>query len=212
MIKDSNDLTTKDTIIEATKRVLREKGNVTIKEIAEAAFVNIAAINYHFGSKDNLINIVISEMLKDLREEISKIIYQSGYNKENFGGLMATLVDVVFTFAEQNTGIVSYSFVQIVSEPTSTNVLVEFFLKDQEFVQLIISSLKIIFPDVSYETLYAKYLVLFSSFVVPFFLNFSFITKEENKQTKVEMSKAFNQFKDAYVEELKAILTPKPNA
>lgn len=47
-------------------------------------------------------------MLKDLREEISKIIYQSGYNKENFGGLMATLVDVVFTFAEQNTGIVLF--------------------------------------------------------------------------------------------------------
>ncbi|NMD43626.1 MAG: helix-turn-helix transcriptional regulator, partial [Firmicutes bacterium] len=29
--------------------------NVTIREIAERAAVNIAAINYHFSSKENLI-------------------------------------------------------------------------------------------------------------------------------------------------------------
>ncbi len=208
MIKDTNDLTTKDTIITATKQVLKEKGNVTIKEIAEAAFVNIAAINYHFGSKDNLINIVISEMLMELREEISKIIHNKGTDNESFGGLMANFVDVVFKFAEENTGIVSYSFVQIVSQPTSTNVLVEFFMKDEDFLELIIDNLATYFPEASYETLFAKYLVLFSSFVVPFFLNFSMITKETSKHTKVEMTKQFDRFKDAYVEELKTILTP----
>jgi hypothetical protein len=34
------------------------------------------------------------------------------------------------------------------------------------------------------------------------------ITKETSKHTKVEMTKQFDRFKDAYVEELKTILTP----
>lgn len=129
----SNDLTTKETIINATKQVLKQKGNATIKDIADAAFVNIAAINYHFGSKDNLITIVISEMVKGLRDEVAKLIHKRVETKDDFDILMTNLVNVVFQFAEENIGIVSYSFVQIATEPTTSNVLVEFFSKMKSF-------------------------------------------------------------------------------
>lgn len=194
----SNDLTTKETIINATKQVLKQKGNATIKDIADAAFVNIAAINYHFGSKDNLITIVISEMVKGLRDEVAKLIHKRVETKDDFDILMTNLVNVVFQFAEENIGIVSYSFVQIATEPTTSNVLVEFFLQDEEFLSLIINSLQSIFPDASYETLFAKYLVLFSSFVVPFFLNFS-ITTQNTNIPKSELAKYVDQFKGAYI-------------
>ena len=202
----SNDLTTKETIINATKQVLKQKGNATIKDIADAAFVNIAAINYHFGSKDNLITIVISEMVKGLRDEVAKLIHKRVETKDDFDILMTNLVNVVFQFAEENIGIVSYSFVQIATEPTTSNVLVEFFLQDEEFLSLIINSLQSIFPDASYETLFAKYLVLFSSFVVPFFLNFS-ITTQNTNIPKSELAKCVDQFKGAYIAELRSFLT-----
>ncbi|MGI6787858.1 MAG: TetR/AcrR family transcriptional regulator [Acholeplasmataceae bacterium] len=202
----SNDLTTKETIINATKQVLKQKGNATIKDIADAAFVNIAAINYHFGSKDNLITIVISEMVKGLRDEVAKLIHKRVETKDDFDILMTNLVNVVFQFAEENIGIVSYSFVQIATEPTTSNVLVEFFLQDEEFLSLIINSLQSIFPDASYETLFAKYLVLFSSFVVPFFLNFS-ITTQNTNIPKSELAKYVDQFKGAYIAELRSFLT-----
>lgn len=53
-----NNQTTKDKILEATLNIISNKGlqSVTIRQIATAAGVNIAAINYHFGSKDNVIN------------------------------------------------------------------------------------------------------------------------------------------------------------
>ena len=57
MEKQGKDI--KDVIVKTTKILLMEKGNATIKEIADKAYVNVAAINYHFGSKDNLIEIVI---------------------------------------------------------------------------------------------------------------------------------------------------------
>ena len=56
--------TTRENIINATLKIIGEEGfqNVTIRKIATLAGVNVAAINYHFGSKD----IVINEALKYL--------------------------------------------------------------------------------------------------------------------------------------------------
>lgn len=48
----------KDRILNSTLYIIGKEGlqNVTIRKIASAADVNIASINYHFGSKDNVIN------------------------------------------------------------------------------------------------------------------------------------------------------------
>ncbi len=48
----------KDRILNSTLYIIGKEGfqNVTIRKIAAVADVNIASINYHFGSKDNVIN------------------------------------------------------------------------------------------------------------------------------------------------------------
>lgn len=58
MKKAMDNLNTKDKILEATLNIISNEGfqNVTIRKIAIVAGVNVAAINYHFGSKDNVIN------------------------------------------------------------------------------------------------------------------------------------------------------------
>lgn len=55
-------LTTKQKIIKATLDIIAAEGfqNVTVRKIASRADVNIAAVNYHFGSKD----VVIDRALK----------------------------------------------------------------------------------------------------------------------------------------------------
>lgn len=202
-----NELSTKKAIINATREVLKKNANVTIRDIADAAFVNIAAINYHFGSKDNLITIVITELIKELRDKVTKTITEKA-PKGNFQELMNTLVEEVFAFAHENQGIVSYSFVQIVNEPSASNVLIDFFLADNEFLNMILESIKLSFPDATYETLFAKYLVIFSSFVVPFFLNFGILTKNHPHYYKYDENTTFDQFKDAYIAELKSFFIP----
>jgi TetR/AcrR family transcriptional regulator, regulator of cefoperazone and chloramphenicol sensitivity len=59
-IKDA--VTTSDKILHATLKIIGKEGfqSITIKKIADLADVNIAAVNYHFGSKSN----VISEAIK----------------------------------------------------------------------------------------------------------------------------------------------------
>jgi TetR/AcrR family transcriptional regulator, regulator of cefoperazone and chloramphenicol sensitivity len=59
---------TRENIINATLKIIGDEGfqNVTIRKIAALAEVNVAAVNYHFGSKD----VVINEALKYLTEKL----------------------------------------------------------------------------------------------------------------------------------------------
>lgn len=65
MRKNIDNLNTKDKILEATLNIISDEGfqNVTIRKIAIAAGVNVAAINYHFGSKDNVINEALEYLM-----------------------------------------------------------------------------------------------------------------------------------------------------
>lgn len=57
----------KQKIISTAIECIEQEGfqNVTIRKIAEAAGVNVAAINYHFGSKEQLLNIVMNATLNE---------------------------------------------------------------------------------------------------------------------------------------------------
>ncbi|HYE09171.1 MAG TPA: TetR/AcrR family transcriptional regulator [Patescibacteria group bacterium] len=52
---------TRDKILHATLKIIGKEGfqSITIKKIADLAEVNIAAVNYHFGSKTNVIHEAI---------------------------------------------------------------------------------------------------------------------------------------------------------
>ena len=62
---------TKKKIITCAGRLMAEKGfaAVTSKEICESAGVNTAAVNYHFGSKDALVQAVFRRRLTALNQE-----------------------------------------------------------------------------------------------------------------------------------------------
>jgi TetR/AcrR family transcriptional regulator, regulator of cefoperazone and chloramphenicol sensitivity len=65
-----NKTSTSERILQATLSIIGNEGfqKITIKKIAELAEVNIAAVNYHFGSKDNVIN----EAMKILTRKLMK--------------------------------------------------------------------------------------------------------------------------------------------
>ena len=55
----------KERIIEATLNIIQKQGidEVSIRKIASSAKVNIASINYYYGSKENVINEVIQYLM-----------------------------------------------------------------------------------------------------------------------------------------------------
>lgn len=70
------ELTTQEKIIEAARNVFTKKGYsaTRTRDIAEESGLNLALINYHFQSKDNLFKIVILEKFEVLFGMISPIL------------------------------------------------------------------------------------------------------------------------------------------
>jgi len=64
-------LDTRSKILQVAIDIVGLKGEVTIREITEKAGVNVAAINYHFGNKNNL--------LKEVENFYSGILYEVQY-------------------------------------------------------------------------------------------------------------------------------------
>ena len=63
--------TTKSLILEATERLVAEHGfeSVSLRDITNDAQVNVAAVNYHFGSKEKLFEAIQCRYIDPVNEE-----------------------------------------------------------------------------------------------------------------------------------------------
>lgn len=62
---------TKDRILDAAEILFAQHGfaGASLRQVTFTANVNLAAVNYHFGSKENLINAVLRRRLEELNTE-----------------------------------------------------------------------------------------------------------------------------------------------
>lgn len=96
---------TKRLMIETTKSFIRKNQNLTIKDIADTCFVNIAAVNYHFGSKDNLIGIATNEILDELRENIHLAMTDLNVDdRSSFEAYLERVIEAAVLFVINNPG------------------------------------------------------------------------------------------------------------
>ncbi len=189
---------TKRRIIEKTKSLLKMKPNITVRDIAEACYVNIAAVNYYFSSKENLLNIVMKETVDDLKTTVQaameRLPEESGTEEA-----LESMVNVIYNFAIDNMGIVSYMFLQPNTQWDSSNLIIEGFFEDNEFTEKV-------FAEISRGTgiednviLRARYMLLFSSFSIPIFIQ---MLQERSKSSRGLAPLKDPDFKRAYVSEL----------
>lgn len=194
-------MTTKESIIHTTKELLKTRTNLTIKDITEASNINVAAVNYYFGSKDNLVNIVLKEVITELKTKIYNELLIPSNNigkSENTELMVNKAVDLIYGFSEEYIGVIYLSFISSESQGDSANILVNEFLTDTVFLRKLLE----VFSEVTGINdplkLTAKYIILFSSFGVPLFLR-SVIPNVTNTK--------FKEYKDAYVKELVKVFT-----
>ncbi|WP_322999119.1 TetR/AcrR family transcriptional regulator [Castellaniella sp.] len=67
---------TRDAILDAAEHLFAEQGHdkTSMRQITKAAEVNLSAVNYHFGSKDALIEAVFQRRLDALNDERLRIL------------------------------------------------------------------------------------------------------------------------------------------
>lgn len=184
-------------IITATKELLHDNGYVTIKDIADRCFINIAAVNYHFGSKEKLIEIVIGEILDDIKSHMMMEMNQV-LNKVSMADFLEEVISYIYNFALDNVGILSYLFLTREQQIPSTNQLLETFFADNEFTKLVYKNLKLNTDSNNDKELMAKYVMIFSSLALPLFIQL--IQKDSDSEHLISFRDP--EFKQFYLKQL----------
>ena len=88
---------TRTAILSAAERLYADRGfgDVTLRDIVAAADVNLAAVNYHFGSKDELIaELFVTRSLATNRERLNelKAAEEAGGGRADIDAILRALV------------------------------------------------------------------------------------------------------------------------
>ncbi|WP_432943254.1 TetR/AcrR family transcriptional regulator [Kribbella sp. CA-253562] len=91
----------REALIEGAKLCLRDNGytRTTARDIAGAAGVSLAAIGYHFGSKDALLNEAMRQALREWSDELGRTM-SAGPNaaaapQDRFAATWASVIDTL---------------------------------------------------------------------------------------------------------------------
>jgi len=179
-------------LIENTKILIQKNATVTIKDIAEASYVNIAAVNYHFGSKEQLLTVVINEVLSDLKTYITDTIIDH-LDDAPIEEKLEELITFIYNFSMENIGILNYLFLSKELQSESSGLLIDSFFSDNEFTRYIYEQLAQRMNIRSTSESFAKYIILFSAFSIPLFIQIAQMKKTGGSQIETFQDPEFRQ-------------------
>ena len=168
---------TKRQIINATKELVKTKVNVTVKDICSKAYVNTAAINYHFGDKRNLMNIVLKEIIDEFKLYfIEEIEHDEGLSIDQ---TLEHIISIIYKFSMDHKGMIKFLFSSEESGLNEDNIgILQNFLFKDAFFDTIMSKLVKTTKDTDINVIYAKYVILLSSMCFPMIIDFTRQDKE----------------------------------
>ena len=149
---------TKDRILGAAEELFAQHGfaGTSLRQVTSRADVNIAAVNYHFGSKENLVNEVFRRRMDEMSKR--RLAALKAAQSESPGGLepvLAAFVEPALAMAQDRHG--GGAFIRVIARAyAEKNDSLRKFLSDQyghvlrEFAKAIATCV----PDLSKEELY----------------------------------------------------------
>jgi len=90
-------MSTKNKILDAAEHLFADKGfnGTSLREITSLAEVNLAAVNYHFGSKKELIKAVMSRYMNELSPKLETVLLDICQQEQQ-----PTLIEVFSAFID----------------------------------------------------------------------------------------------------------------
>lgn len=89
---------TRDTILDAAEQLFARQGhdNTSMRQITTAAQVNLSAVNYHFGSKDGLVQAVFQRRLAALNNERLALLDELEHQAQGLALKPSQIVEAFF--------------------------------------------------------------------------------------------------------------------
>ncbi|SHI79706.1 TetR/AcrR family transcriptional regulator [Lutispora thermophila] len=158
------ELDTKSKIMQYAIDMVGSRGDVTIRELAEAAGVNVASINYYFGSKENLLKEVemhYSMALYNVLYSIFTSTELSPYDK------LLEWAKTMSEFISQYPALISLIVKLSLDDKNYTPVLIDKIYLNKELQDMMQQIIGTILKSESKKLLKLKYLQLFSGILGP---------------------------------------------
>lgn len=141
---------TRESILEASVKLFSENGysNTSLRAIADAANVNLAAANYHFGSKAQLLEAAFEHCIAPINNERMRRLrrLQASSSPPSVEALVRAFVDLEFALHDNES--LDQFLAHLFAEPKSVSVP----LLEKTFapvVQAYFAAIRIALPDVS---------------------------------------------------------------
>ena len=149
---------TKDRILGAAEELFAQFGftGTSLRQVTSRADVNIAAVNYHFGSKENLVNEVFRRRMDDMSaQRLSALKLATEQHPGELEAILAAFVEPALALAQDRHG--GGAFVRVLARAyAEKNDALRKFLSDhyghvlRDFAKAIAGCL----PGLSKEELY----------------------------------------------------------
>ena len=107
---------TKDRILHAAEELFAAQGFATtsLRQVTSRADVNIAAVNYHFGSKENLVNEVFRRRMDEMsRQRLGQLEQASKDRPGELEAVLAAFVEPALAMAQDRNG--GGAFVRVIA-------------------------------------------------------------------------------------------------
>jgi TetR/AcrR family transcriptional regulator len=105
----ADEVQTENLIKQKAKILFFQKGflNATTQEIADEAGVNRALIHYYFRSREQLLDLLLHETLKEKKESVRKVLTSEIPFREKIANFIDTIVDYGLTYPYLDNFIIS---------------------------------------------------------------------------------------------------------
>ena len=124
---------TKDRILYAAEELFAQQGfaSTSLRQVTSRADVNIAAVNYHFGSKENLVNEVFRRRMDDMsRERLAALQRAVEAHPGELEPILAAFVEPALAMAQDRHG--GCAFIRVIARAyAESNDSLRKFLSDQ---------------------------------------------------------------------------------
>lgn len=153
-------MSTKNKILDAAESLFADKGfnGTSLREITSLAEVNLAAVNYHFGSKKELIKAVMSRYMNELSPNLqaSLLVICQQENKPTLNEVFSAFIDPLLSlnvFRENGTS----NFLQLLGRGyTDSQGFLRWFLTTQypEVITNFVTAVQRAYPELSAEDIF----------------------------------------------------------
>ena len=124
---------TKDRILHAAEELFALQGFATtsLRQVTSRADVNIAAVNYHFGSKENLVNELFRRRMEEMSKQRLAALHQATETAPSqLDAILAAFVEPALALAQDRHG--GGAFIRVIARAyAESNDGLRKFLSDQ---------------------------------------------------------------------------------